>query len=120
MEKTLKRYYWDSEGRKHIPLDDEDQDQDTASMYHMRRSARRARRWARRWTWYVFKTFDTSNDGFLTLPELAKALLSLGVKLPHPLSWLCITILTPMIAGACTTESSCGLSSIATTWPRRT
>lgn len=89
VEKTLKRYYWDSEGRKHIrPLDDEEQDQDTASIIsHAMEEIRKASKTLgthkldlKR----VFKTFDTSNDGFLTLPELAKALLSLGVKLTTP------------------------------------
>jgi Ca2+-binding EF-hand superfamily protein len=87
VEKTLKKYYWDSEGRKHVRvMDDEDhQDQDTASIIaHAMEEIRKASKTLgvhkldlKR----VFKTFDTSGDGFLTLPELAKALLSLGVKL---------------------------------------
>ncbi len=89
VEKTMKRYYWDSEGRRHVrPPDDEEQDQDTASIIsHALEEIRKAGKTLgthkldlRR----VFRSFDTSNDGFLTLPELAKALLSLGVKLTTP------------------------------------
>lgn len=86
VEKTLKKFYWDSEGRRHSrPVDDENEDQDTASIIaHAMEEIRKAAKTLgthkldlKR----VFKTFDSSGDGFLTLPELAKALLSLNVKL---------------------------------------
>ena len=86
VEKTMKRYYWDSEGRRHSrPIDEEEKDQDTASIIsHAMEEIRKAGK--TRGTHKldlkrVFKAFDSSGDGFLTLPELSRALLSLDVKL---------------------------------------
>ena len=86
VEKTMKRYYWDSEGRRHSrPIDEEEKDQDTASIIsHAMEEIRKAGK--TRGTHKldlkrVFKAFDSSGDGFLTLPELSRALLSLNVKL---------------------------------------
>ena len=86
IEKTLQKFYWDSEGRRHSrPVDDEDEDQDTASIIsHAMEEIRKAGKTLGTHKLdlkHVFKTFDSSGDGFITLPELAKALLSLNVKL---------------------------------------
>eukprot|EP01032_Pedospumella_encystans_P022776 gene22776-25801_t len=83
VEATVRKYYWDSAGRRHLRdgVDDEDQ---TSLVEKALEAIRRA---AANITAFkldlkaVFEEFDTSGDGFLSPPEMAQAFLSMGVQL---------------------------------------
>lgn len=83
VESTVRRYYWDSAGRRHQRdgVDDEDE---TSLVEKALEAIRRA---AANVTAFkldlkaVFEEFDTSGDGFLSPPEMAEAFLSMGVQL---------------------------------------
>lgn len=83
VESTLRRYYWDSAGRRHL-RDGVDDTDETSLVEKALEAIRRA---AANITSFkldlkaVFEEFDTSGDGFLSPPEMAQAFLSLGVQL---------------------------------------
>jgi hypothetical protein len=87
---TMRRFYWDSAGRRHSKTSgivDEHQDE-TSSLLEQAMNA--IRRLSQNISAYrldlkeVFERFDTSGDGFLTAEEMAEAFLAMGVKLDIP------------------------------------
>lgn len=90
VEMTLRRYYWDSAGRRHA-IDLSTQEQYRAGEESLVSQAMEAiRRAAANITSFklnlkeVFEDFDTSGDGFLSPTEMAQAFLKMGVKLDLP------------------------------------
>jgi hypothetical protein len=90
IEQTIKRYYWDSAGRRHLRKhgaagDDEEGSLVEQAMIAIRKAATNLSAYKLDLK-AVFEQFDTSGDGFLTEEEMAQAFLSMGVKLDLPTS----------------------------------
>lgn len=86
VEETCKHFYWDEFGRRHNrPNTAEYDDGDTAEIVHhaleAMRKAGKSLKSQKLDLKAVFDEFDSSGDGYLSMEEMAKALLSLGVKL---------------------------------------
>jgi calcium-binding protein CML len=86
IEKTLKQYYWDSHGRRHHRANGSEYDDgDTAEIIHHAleslRNAGKTLGLHKLDLKSVFHEFDTSGDGYLSIEEMASALISLDVKL---------------------------------------
>lgn len=83
IEQTVRKYYWDSAGRRHI----RDGIDDTGGESLVEKAMDAIRRAAANISAFkldlkaVFERFDTSGDGFLSPPEMAEAFLSMGVPL---------------------------------------
>lgn len=90
VEMTMRKYYWDSCGRRHaLDLDEEAKrrlDEDsliTQAMDAIRRAAANISSFKLNLK-QVFEEFDLSGDGFLSPMEMAQAFLRMGVKLDIP------------------------------------
>jgi hypothetical protein len=100
LDKTLRTYYWDSAGRRHLRSkslsgthgNEGDLGYDFASSDEslVEQAMNAIRRIASNISIYkldlkkVFEQFDTSGDGFLSAEEMAEAFLAMGVKLDIP------------------------------------
>jgi hypothetical protein len=88
-EATVKRYYWDSAGRRHSRSSGIDAN-DGSDESLMEQAMNAIRKLSQNISAYkldlkvVFEKFDTSGDGFLTAQEMAEAFLAMGVKLDIP------------------------------------
>ncbi len=86
IESTIKHHYWDTHGRRHArPQSAEFNDQDTAEIVHHAlealRKAGKTLQAEKLDLKAVFSEFDKNGDGYLTVEEIASALISLGVRL---------------------------------------
>eukprot|EP01035_Chromulina_nebulosa_P017888 gene17888-23504_t len=82
VELTLKKYYWDEFGRRHIlekSLNDDESLIDKA-FHAIKRVSKNASSYKLNLK-EVFDCFDSSGDGYLTIDELGEAFLALGVPL---------------------------------------
>ena len=82
IEATMKKYYWDSAGRRHLTEKDRN-DADSLvdqAMEAIRKAAANVSAFKLDLK-AVFRQFDTSGDGLLSAGEMAQAFLSMGVKL---------------------------------------
>lgn len=83
VEQTVRKYYWDSAGRRHL----RDGHDDSGNESLVEKALEAIRRAAANISAFkldlkaVFEEFDTSGDGFLSPPEMAQAFLSMGVQL---------------------------------------
>jgi len=83
VERTIKKFYWDSAGRRHTRDGIDDSGQESLvekAMDAIRRAAANISAFKLDLK-AVFEEFDTSGDGFLSPPEMAEAFLSMGVQL---------------------------------------
>lgn len=85
---TMKNYYWDESGRRHVLSKAQQNQQSGASIVEqaLERIRSAATNFNASKTFglnlkYVFKKFDTSGDGFLSLPEMVDALIAMGIHL---------------------------------------
>lgn len=90
IEMTMRKYYWDSCGRRHaLDLDEEakhrmeEESLVSQAMEAIRRAAANVSSFKLNLK-QVFEEFDTSGDGFLSPMEMAQAFLRMGVKLDIP------------------------------------
>ena len=87
IESTIKKYYWDSAGRRHERKSEFD---DEGKLSLVEQAMNAIRRAAANIAAFkldlkaIFEEFDTSGDGFLSPMEMAQAFLSMGVKLDVP------------------------------------
>lgn len=87
IERTIRKYYWDSAGRRHI-RDGSENDGNGDSLVGVAMEA--IRRAASNISAFkldlkqIFDQFDTSGDGYLSPHEMAQAFLSMGVQLDIP------------------------------------
>jgi len=104
LEVTMKKYYWDSEGRRHMrTLADIEREESSKS--NVDRAMEVIRRAAANATTYkldlkkIFEYFDTSGDGHIVKSELIQAFDSMGVKvLSYNLLLLLIIIIIIIIS----------------------
>jgi hypothetical protein len=83
VESTVRRFYWDSAGRRHARDGVDDSGNESLveiAMEAIRRAAANIAAFKLDLK-AVFEEFDTSGDGFLSPPEMAQAFLSMGVQL---------------------------------------
>lgn len=85
INQTLRKYYWDSTGRRH--LRDSNDDDDNGGVSLIEKAMEAIRRVAANISAFkldlkkVFEQFDTSGDGFLSQVEMTEAFLNMGVPL---------------------------------------
>lgn len=83
VESTVRKYYWDSAGRRHLRDGVDDSGQESL----VEKALEAIRRAAANISAFkldlkaVFEEFDTSGDGFLSAAEMAQAFMNMGVQL---------------------------------------
>ena len=84
VERTMKQYFWDSAGRRHVRKEDADGDAAGSAVERAMEAIRKAATSTRTHELDlrgVFSDFDSSGNGSLSLEEMAAAFEALGVEL---------------------------------------
>ncbi len=86
VELTTKKYYWDTQGRRHTKSHDNPDVDGVSSVDRAMEAIRRASANASSYKLdlkKVFNKFDTSGDGYISMQEMVQAFHSMGVTVDH-------------------------------------
>lgn len=87
IDQTLRKFYWDSAGRRHLRDNNNDSSSINGGVSLIEKAMEAIRRVAANISAFkldlkkVFEQFDTSGDGFISQVEMAEAFLNMGVPL---------------------------------------